>query len=198
MKALIKNEDAQAGIGTLIIFIAMVLVAAVAAAVLISTSGTLQQKAQKTGTETIADVSTNLKVLSLVGYRINNTDTSFTQINATIEVAPGAGNIDLSQLRISITNGTAMINNMGYGTTLSATNFTVTALRDPGGTFSSASPVISSGSLVAVTIDTPNATIAFPVRSAYSVSLIPEVGTPIVISGNTPSTYGTANYVTIG
>ncbi len=193
---LIKNENAQSGIGTLIIFIAMVLVAAVAASVLISTSGTLQQKAQKTGTETISDVSTNIKVLSIVGYRSNTTATSFDQINLTVEVAPGAGNIDLSQLRISMSNGTAMANNMGYGTTLSATNFTVTALRDPMNTFSSSSPVISSGSLVDITVQTTS-TVAFPTRSPYLFNVIPEVGTPIIISGNTPSTYGVGNYVVI-
>ncbi|WP_321420748.1 archaellin/type IV pilin N-terminal domain-containing protein [uncultured Methanomethylovorans sp.] len=112
-----NNTSAQVGIGTLIIFIAMVLVAAVAAAVLIQTSGTLQQKAQSTGKQATQEVSSNLMVKSIEGVRAKNTATA---MSATIDLLKlkvalnvGSSPVDVNQVVVSITDGTTA-NNLVY------------------------------------------------------------------------------------
>ncbi|WMW25354.1 archaellin/type IV pilin N-terminal domain-containing protein [Methanolobus sediminis] len=111
------DTNAQVGIGTLIIFIAMVLVAAVAAAVLIQTSGTLQQKAQSTGKEATQEVSSNLMVKTIEGIRAKNTSTDLTANVSLLEVKVGlnvgSSPVDMNQVVISITDGTTT-NNLIY------------------------------------------------------------------------------------
>ncbi|MEM0157745.1 MAG: archaellin/type IV pilin N-terminal domain-containing protein, partial [Thermoplasmataceae archaeon] len=63
-----RDDRAETGIGVLIVFIALVLVAAVAASVLIHTAGILQQRADSTGTTTIRQVSTGIVVDQILGY----------------------------------------------------------------------------------------------------------------------------------
>ena len=61
------HKKAEMGVGTLIIFIAMLLVAAVAAGVLIQTAGSLQEKSLATGQQARAQISTNARVIEVSG-----------------------------------------------------------------------------------------------------------------------------------
>ncbi|MCS3924565.1 archaellin/type IV pilin N-terminal domain-containing protein [Methanosalsum natronophilum] len=106
-----KNTDAQIGIGTLIIFIAMILIASIAAAVMIQTSGILQEQAAQTGRQATQEVSSNILIRNIEGYRANDTggqggpsDTiDMIKINAGLHV--GTSEIDISQTIITVSDG---------------------------------------------------------------------------------------------
>ncbi len=101
----LKANRAETGIGTLIIFIAMVLVAAVAATVLIHTAGNLQQKATSTGSQTTTQVSTGLSVQSVWGLDNATVIESGNISEIAIYVTPNAGSsgINLNQTTVQIT-----------------------------------------------------------------------------------------------
>jgi flagellin FlaB len=87
-----KDEEAVVGIGTLIIFIAMVLIAAVAAGVIMQTQETLQQRSYTVAKQTIRDVSSGLKIIGVTGY--TNEEKNVMQYLA-VSVTPRAGSYDI-------------------------------------------------------------------------------------------------------
>ena len=190
-KSLFKNDQGQVGIGTLIIFIAMVLVAAVAAAVLIQTSGVLQQKAQETGTDAIGEVAGNIQVDTITGERSAVTDTRLVTYNLTIKVAAGAGRLDLNQMIITAGNATNSVY-LNHSTSTSATTFTTEEIRDVDNSFENSTGVyvINSGDLIKITIDASSVGIAALPRDDLSFVLTPEVGNPVRIDLTTPNSYG--------
>ncbi|MFC4356895.1 archaellin/type IV pilin N-terminal domain-containing protein [Halobium salinum] len=94
------DEDrGQVGIGTLIVFIAMVLVAAIAAGVLINTAGFLQTKSEETGEQSSAQVTDRLQPIAKTG-QVDSSDGSVHQIDLVLQKSPGASDIDLSTTTI--------------------------------------------------------------------------------------------------
>ena len=95
-----REDRGQVGIGTLIVFIAMVLVAAIAAGVLINTAGFLQTQAEATGEESTDLVSERIDVTSEVGIVGSEANGELSEIRLSVSGAPGADQIDLSETTI--------------------------------------------------------------------------------------------------
>jgi flagellin FlaB len=177
MKTIMRNEHAQAGVGTLIIFIAMVLVAAVAAAVLIQTSGVMQSKSTSTTKEAAAAIGENLVIEAVDG--VANSTNILTNINITIRMAAGGSDLDLSKLLLKVKT-----QNYNYSSsTFTFSSYKVWVLRDPdNGTSSSInsytsalSPTLKTGALVRLDVDVS----AFNLisKQPMPIALTPEKGT---------------------
>ncbi|MFP4111575.1 MAG: archaellin/type IV pilin N-terminal domain-containing protein [Candidatus Woesearchaeota archaeon] len=92
------DKKAETGIGTLILFIAMILVAAIAASVLIQTATSLQNKALLTGDRTQGQVSTGLTTLLI--YGTNGSDGSIEDFRHKLKLSPGSDPISMDDMLI--------------------------------------------------------------------------------------------------
>jgi len=93
---MITPKKAEMGVGTLIVFIAMLLVAAVAAGVLIQTAGSLQEKSLSTGQQARAQISTNARVIEVSGTDGRNGN--LTDFQEIMKLSPGSDPIKLDQI----------------------------------------------------------------------------------------------------
>ena len=103
MKKQLKNEEkdtlAAIGIGAMIVFIALILVAAVASAVIIQTGEKLQQNAQQTGDDTQREIGGKITINSAY---IKDAD----EMRLYFESAPGSGTLTTADIawQVACTN----------------------------------------------------------------------------------------------
>jgi len=98
---ILSDVKGQVGIGTLIVFIAMVLVAAIAGGVLINTAGLLQQRAETTGKEATEQTSGGLNIVTAYGNVTTSGNLRYVDIvNLTVKLRPGSDSIDLGNLTV--------------------------------------------------------------------------------------------------
>ena len=203
---ILKEEDVGSiGIGAMIVFIAMVLVAGIAASVLIQTSTTLESQALATGQETTAEVSSGLDVVNIEGY---NSSGTIKYLAITIRPRAGSSDIDLAQAVIEIsdsstknfltyddntytgaTNVNGNIFDSGFYTA-DATHFSIIVLEDADGSCSSASSaVINTGDYVVLGVNTSQCFGGLSPRDDVWGLVIPEEGAPGVINFKCPASF---------
>ncbi|MEM3609654.1 MAG: archaellin/type IV pilin N-terminal domain-containing protein [Candidatus Anstonellales archaeon] len=187
---MVKYLRGDVGIGTLIVFIAMVLVAAIAATVLLNVSGMLQQRASSTGKQTTQQVSSNLVIQSIVGDTGSPTGGSdITKLTITLKAAAGSGKLDLKNLLVVVNNGSNETK-FNASTSMTTTSFNFTERVDPNDLFDETNAnkfVIDPSSLVDMNVNITNARL-LP-RKLLTVTLIPEVGTPVTVEITAPPTF---------
>jgi flagellin FlaB len=189
---ILKNDTGDVGIGTLIIFIAMVLVAAVAAAVLIQTSGILQQKAQTTGKEATAEVSSNLKAISVVGTRSDpNNGGPVDNLSVLLQLTAGGADIDFKTVIVKYINESSSTT-LHWDNNASATAFNYTEVRSISGL---PDDVLQPGDIGVITIDLSATGQQLVVRKKATIEVIPEVGTMITKDIVAPATFNAAKTV---
>lgn len=180
------EEEGEMGVGTLLIFIAMILVAAVAAGVLVQTAYKLQSQAEQTGDQALMEVATGLKVLAVWGD-IDAAGTTITTLNIKVALQAGSPDVNLENVLIELTT-TSATEEVDFATT--TVNFVLTELRD----VEPANPAnqMSAGDIYLITIDISTATGTdqeLGVQMGMSALLIPKHGVPTYFSIVAPSVF---------
>ena len=103
------NKRAAIGIGTLIVFIALVLVAAIAASVIISTSFSLRDQAIATSESARQEVTGPIKILNFFGNRNATTNAGINILTIHLTVFSGADGINFSKMRINYIDSTRSV-----------------------------------------------------------------------------------------
>ena len=226
----LKRKDVGSiGIGAMIVFIAMVLVAGIAASVLIQTSTKLETQAMTTGHQTIQEVAGGLAVYDIAGKVVTS---DICQLAVTVRVRAGSPDIDLNHTTVLLsdgntkslllyhgwegTEGTWFYNSSvrdngrifsthcrttagpgGNWTDLTFEEFGIIVLEDADSSCTRTAPVINTGDKVILTICC-SATGALgreiPERTDVFGTVVPEVGSPGIISFTTPMAYSDAIY----
>jgi len=214
MRKLLNKDVGAIGIGAMIVFIAMVLVAGIAASVLIQTSTTLENQALSTGRETTDEVAGGIAVFDVEGHVATDID----GLAVTVRCRAGSPEIDLNETVVILSDGSkkvvlqydyatsghfnASVNTSDgevFGfvyTDLTNEQFGIMVLEDADSSVSRFSPVINSGDKVMLFIDT---SACFPTdgiaeRTDVFGYIYPEHGSPGVISFRSPASYSDTVY----
>lgn len=131
----------QAGIGTLVMFVAIVLVASLAAGTLIGGANAIRLQAQEKTEDAYADVGGGVNVVNEVGH-VGEDGGSVRYVRLSVKLGSGTNVTDLRNATIYYSDDDVTTSLNFTNRTANATNFTVTAPVDADGS----APVLNASS----------------------------------------------------
>jgi flagellin FlaB len=184
------ERKAEMGIGTLIIFIAMILVAAIAAGVLIQTATSLQNKALLTGERSKSQVSTSITPM-LVYAEDGETGHDVDQFFLKVKLAPGSDPIRLADMLMEISlndraNDLTFLNGTSCSTTTRGVNESNATYFFAEYLISGASQAVGylqRGDVVKLCFEASRQVVE---DETISIVLIPKIGSPTVVETAMP------------
>ncbi len=181
----------EMGVGTLIIFIALLLVAAVAAGVLIQTAGSLQQRALSTGSQATGQIATSATVLEVSAEDGTNL-AGVTNFSMIMKLAPGSEPIRLEAVTMALSTvdstTTYLYSEASTATVNPATNngtFIVEYLQEG---VNNDEGLLVRGDVVRIDF---LAQAAIGQQEDVRINFIPQIGTPTRIVFSTPDVMST-------
>ena len=186
-----KDKRAEMGVGTMIIFIAMVLVAAVAASVLISTANKVREQAQNTGDQAINNVASGFVVQDVTGT-VDPTFAHMTDLTIQMRLQAGSPNMNMDLVSIQFVSGTT--NDMlsfvagsgaAAGGALAGASYSANTTNN--NAWGTGNHVVQQGDMITVTITG----LQLSYSAAATVKIVPAYGSSTLVSFVTPSYYNT-------
>lgn len=219
--SIIKQDKAEVGTGTLILFIATIIIATVAFGTLMASTGVLQKNMEMTAKESKQKLTTAVYLDDVVGWRSKNNDTgefsdSIQRIDLYTSVSAASQPIDMSQTKVIVLASTKSVI-FGYNAEVEQTKadnvyFIMKTMQDSDGSMNGTVPVMNYGDIVRIVVSTADnryctdntladVDLCLPVGfvvepyDTISVELVPEKGIGNFVSFSVPATLGSSQYI---
>ena len=197
------NYNASIGVGSIVIFIATIIIAGIAASIIMQTMDNLGQQAKKTGSETIRDISGGLKVIQVTGY---NDQGLISKLSIFTEIITASEPIDMYYTTIILSNSNQKVflsyNQSCFNDTLendmfdsiifrqlNSNEFGIVVIRDIDSSITAEKPILNKGDLVGLLVNTSTCLSGINTNIHVSGKIYPEFGLEGFIEFTTPGVF---------
>lgn len=186
---LFRNKKSIMGIGTLIIFITTIIVSAMAAGIIINSTGLLKESAMKVENAALAQLVTGIDIVNV--YAMGNiTSQTLNEFELIGRLRPGSDAIQMNQVGLSFTGpnitSSAFLNESKLNNKCTFDNLTPETEFCMVNLFGGNSSVIQEGDLFIIRYKLKEAD-SLPVRTNFEVSIQPRSGASETLELTTPN-----------